>query len=523
MNKTNILIVDDHIENITALAKLIEADDVRVISAQSAEQALNLLINHNFALALLDVQMPGMTGFDLARLIRGVKKFRNLPVIFVTAQQSSTSFIFEGYETGAVDLLFKPLDPHVVRSKVRVFVQLDQQARQLQTKMAEVEQLRRDAEDANMAKSRFLANMSHEIRTPLTAVLGFAEVLGGQAGKNPELTHCTDAIQRNGTLLLKIIDDILDLSKVEAQRLEVENIDFNLAETLRDVGAALDLKAQEKGIALEFPIPPEARGTYCSDPIRIKQILLNIVGNAIKFTSQGSVKVKVEVSAGDGGGTSRKLHILVSDTGVGLTTEQVKRLFHPFSQADSSTRRNYGGTGLGLSIAQHLARALGGDVKLLKSAAGQGSEFEITIGLEKVVEQASELLKARPEKSSSTADWKDKSVLVVDDSDDNRMLIELYLRSTGVNVIQADSGLEAIESVKRHAPDVILMDVQMPMMDGHEATRAIRKLGFDRPIIAFTAHAMREEAERCKQAGCDSVLTKPVSRQDLMNQLGQYL
>ncbi len=210
--KTKILIVDDLAENILALSRLIEADDVEILTASKPEEALNHILDNDFALALLDVQMPMMSGFELARLIRGVGKGRHLPIIFVTAQSTDTRVIFEGYESGAVDILFKPLDPHMVRSKVRVFVRLDQQSRTLASQVDVMARLKEEADAANIAKSRFLANMSHEIRTPMGAVLGFADVLSQADLTTQEKDEALASISRNGKLLLRIIDDILDLS-----------------------------------------------------------------------------------------------------------------------------------------------------------------------------------------------------------------------------------------------------------------------------------------------------------------------
>ena len=507
--------VDDRVENIEALTALITADDVNVLSATNAEEALQLLVNYEFALALLDVQMPGITGFELARLIRGVNRFRNLPVIFVTAHQREQSFIFEGYETGAVDLLFKPLDPHMVRSKVRVFVQLDQQARQLQDQMNMVEGLRQEAEGANLAKSRFLANMSHEIRTPLAAVLGFSDVLSQKETTVEERQQCVEALKRNGQLLLKIIDDILDLSKVEADRLEFEKIELDLQEVIQDVHAALALRAAEKGVQLQIHVDPSTEGVFKSDPIRIKQVLLNIIGNAIKFTAKGSVEAWASVNA------DNDAIFIVKDSGIGLTKEQGDRLFHPFSQADSSTQRTFGGSGLGLIIARQIARAMGGDVRLHQSELGRGSEFEVRFRLERKSDHAAPHAPAAG--AGHSHDWKSKTILVVDDSEDNRSLVELYLKATGMRILQAGSGPDALAVFDHEKLDVVLMDIQMPIMDGHETTRTMRARGGLMPIIAFTAHAMREEAERCHESGCNTVLTKPITRGNLLLSLELFL
>ncbi|MEZ0391983.1 MAG: ATP-binding protein [Pseudobdellovibrionaceae bacterium] len=391
--KTNILVVDDQPENIKALTRLIESDEIEVISAQDADRALNLLMNHDFALAVLDVQMPIVSGFELARLIRGVKRFRGLPIMFVTAHLQEQSFIFEGYETGAVDLLFKPLDPHVVRSKVKAFVQIDQQNKKLKQQLEQMNRLRIEADAANLAKSRFLANMSHEIRTPLGAVMGFADLISQSDISDSEREQFGEAIRRNGHLLLRIIDDILDFSKIEAQRLVLEKVKFNLQELIQDVISILQKRAEEKKIQLSSVFKNSMQQSYLCDPVRLKQILINVIGNAIKFTNQGEVRVEMETRALDLTHENEnfdRLTITVTDTGIGMTPEQAESLFQPFTQADASTKRQYGGTGLGLVIAQQLARALKGDLLLKATAPGQGSTFVLTVLLEKIPDSSVE-------------------------------------------------------------------------------------------------------------------------------------
>lgn len=520
--RTKILIVDDYAENIIALSQLIEDPGIEILSARTGAEALNLLLTHDFALALLDVQMPEMSGFELARLIRGVKRFKNLPIIFVTAHQRDQKFIFEGYGTGAVDLLFKPLDPHVVRSKVRVFVQLDQQNKALLAHSAELERLKVAADTANRAKSQFVANMSHEIRTPLASVLGFSDVLAQNSFSSSEKEECVQAIRRNGQLLLRLVDDILDLSRIEAQKIEFEKLRFDMREVIKDVESAMSLKAEEKGIHLKFHHDIKDPVFYFSDPSRIKQVLLNVIGNAIKFTAFGGVDVSIRRDTA----LTRNfetLIFLVEDTGIGLTPQQAERIFEPFSQADASTHRKFGGSGLGLAISKKIALALDGDIQLKESADHQGCAFEISMVLERdplpVVALPQSLKGLVPEINI----MKDKKILVVDDAKDNRVLAQMYLRNTGVQVFSAESGKQAIECVKFELPDVILMDIQMPEMDGYEATREIRALGYRRPIIALTAHAMPEERTKCQEAGCNFVLTKPIKRKTLIEALNSVL
>lgn len=526
MEKTKLLVVDDHIENILFLSHLISNNDVEIITARNGEQALAHLMDHEFGLALLDVQMPGMSGFELARLIRASKKTKNLPMILMTSEQRERAVLFEGYETGAVDFLFKPLDPHMVRSKVHTFVLLDQQRRLSQAQVQEVETLKRKAEEANLAKSHFLANISHEIRTPLGAVLGFADILNQDKLSEDERREFLDAIRRNGELLARLIDDLLDLSKIEAQRLDFERKEISIKDILSDVQSVLGFRASEKGIALQVEMPATDL-LLMADPLRIKQVLLNVIGNAVKFTEKGQVRVQVKAQdcrSPAEAGHLKKVIFTIEDTGLGLTPAEVQRLFQPFSQADVSTARRFGGTGLGLVISRQLARLMGGDLQLVSSQVGVGSVFEVSLLLElsPYVNQTFHHNSLR-EPLANESSIAGKVILVVDDVGDNRLLIDRYLRPQKINLLQAGSGQEALDILQSTRPDLILMDIQMPMMDGYEAVRRIRMRGYKGPIIALTAHAMREETRKCLSAGCDAVLTKPTRRAELVGLLREWL
>lgn len=536
MLKTKILIVDDYKENIEALSNLLQNDQLEIHTAMNADQALELITNHEFGLALLDVQMPVVSGFELAKTIRSVKRFRSLPIIFVTAHREDSSVIFDGYSSGAVDVLFKPLDTNVVRAKVQMFVELAQQKALLQSHVNELERLRIEADAANIAKSQFLANMSHEIRTPLAAVMGFAELIARSQPENSENRELVGGIERNGALLLRLIDDILDLSKIEANKLEMESTELDLQELLKDIQTTLSFRAQEKGLILDFKAPQDYPFSHTSDPTRIKQILLNIIGNAIKFTANGKVEVRIACLEEADGATDR-LRVQVSDSGVGMTPQQTERLFQPFGQADPSTRRQFGGSGLGLMISRQIARALGGDIRLVSSAPGKGSTFLIEIKLPRLVTAPAFVASpaidpadpgampaSKPAKPAvNMVNLSGKQILAVDDSPDNLTLVSLYLKGSGAEVSFAESALDAIGEVKNRNFDLILMDVQMPGMDGNEATVEIRRMGYQGPILALTAHAIRSEQDKCKKAGCDGVLTKPVSRAALLDKIGTHL
>ena len=525
MKKTKVLIVDDYKENIEALSQLIEDERVETHFALNASDALELISQHEFGLALLDVQMPGTSGFELAQLIRSVKRFKSLPIIFVTAQPQDSSLIFQGYQTGAIDVLFKPLDPNMVRAKVQMFVELAQQKALLESHVEELERLRHEADAANLAKSQFLANMSHEIRTPLAAVMGFAEMIAKGVGSEKDKEECTDAIKRNGTLLMRLIDDLLDLSKIEANKFELEKVAFSLLTLLRDVESTMSFKAREKGVQLKFAFPNQLHSSYLADVVKLKQVLLNVIGNAVKFSPGGVVRVDVQVKS-EADPIMDRLIVTITDNGVGLNKQQMDRLFQPFGQADPSTKRKFGGSGLGLIISRQIARAMGGDLSLISSTPNEGSVFQIECLIERSNEV--EIFKSKTENSIGDVNELSKAlegrrILAVDDSQDNLMLISHFLKGTGLDISYAENGFQAIEAAGDKDFDLILMDIQMPGMDGHETTVEIRGRGYKKPIIALTAHALKFEHDKCRQSGCDAVLTKPISRTALIDALQSYI
>ncbi|MES2857325.1 MAG: response regulator, partial [Bdellovibrionota bacterium] len=382
------------------------------------------------------------------------------------------------------------------------------------------------AEVASETKSAFLANMSHEIRTPLGAVLGFSELMLNQDMTNAERVNSIEVIKRNGRLLSNIINDILDLSKVEAGKLEIEKVNLPISEVMGEISSLLSLEAVEKGIKLSV----EAEGllpTFVkTDSLRLRQVLLNIVGNAIKFTQRGSVEVKVKLL--QTGSEPKKLAFVIRDTGEGIPSEQAEKLFSPFTQADVSTTRRFGGTGLGLVLSKRLASALGGDVILSESVPGKGSTFIVTIdpGQSELIEyrehDVNEPLVSRTPKVVREVDLSRLKVLIVDDSPDNQALITKLLRLAGASVKTASNGRLGVEMATSEDFSLILMDLQMPEMDGYEATRLLRENGYDKPIIALTAHAMKEERKKCLESGFSEHLTKPIDRTLLLNALAQF-
>lgn len=657
--KFEILIVDDMKENLFALNALLQRDDVVISQASSGLAALDLMLAHDFCLAFLDVKMPHMDGFELAELMRGSKKTKNIPIIFVTATAKEQSFSFKGYESGAIDFLLKPLDSFAVNSKVNVFIELFHQKNDLRVaeekfrglletapdaivivdedgrieivnkkaetifgydrsemiqqkidllipegfhqahdthragyvsndsssrpmgcsldiygrrkdgtefpidislsplktengtlissairdiserrqleiaqqnllekfKKVQIElvQAVQVADNANTSKTQFLANMSHEIRTPLGAILGFLDLLKDPHSTSEEKNNYMVIAERNSQQLLSLIDDILDLSKVESGKMSIETIQFSFAEMLAEFTSHIMFKAQDKGIDFKFTVETLIPDQICSDPVRLRQILSNILGNAIKFTEKGCVELSISY-------IDPILTFKVHDTGVGISKAQAQRLFQPFMQANASTTRKFGGTGLGLILSRRLTEALDGKLELLDSGEGKGSTFLIEVksplllsaklvGKDKLSVIACRTLPSRKKSGKKLNGLK---VLLVEDSPDNQKLISVYLINEGAKVIAASDGAQGVQIALAEKFDVLLMDIQMPVLDGHEATRQLRNLNFTTPIVALTAHAMKEERAKCIESGFNEFLTKPLQKDLLIATLSRY-
>ena len=384
------------------------------------------------------------------------------------------------------------------------------------------------AEAANTAKTTFLANMSHEIRTPMGVIIGFCELLQYPDITAEEREDYLKRIIKNTKGLTRIIDDILDLAKVEAGKLEIEKMEFSLNNLLHEVIELFKDRAKEKNIYLHLQFETTVPKLIYSDPVRLRQILINLIGNAIKFTTDGGVTVVAQWI--NEKKAKPKLEIRVRDTGIGLSKSQVEKIFQPFIQADGSTSRLFGGTGLGLVISRRLAVALGGNIYIENSAEHAGCTFVIT--LFEVSKGRSSVNTRSLAGSTSLVDapspvkglrLKDLTILIAEDSKDNQTFLSRILTKNGASLEIANDGEEAIAKALQGSFDMVLMDVQMPRVNGLEATRALRKAGYQKPIIALTAHAMAEERIRTKEAGCNRHLTKPVNITELLATIENHM
>lgn len=652
----DILIVDDREDGLLALEALLgEEPNYHLVKAQSGAEALATLPKHDFAMVLMDVQMPDLDGFQTAGLIRRQARYRGLPILFVTAINKDDRYVYRGYESGAVDYIFKPFDPIILKCKVAVFAELflkERQIREQTRRLDEIESLKRyrnlgdaiphmlwrtqpdgvieyfndfwrkytglgdneaqgsrwqkaihpedlsilldkwmhamvlgesfeaetrirrydgvyrwhwikgvcekddqghtiawlgtctdihdrrtfekelvsaqrAAEAANQAKTQFLANVSHEIRTPLNAIIGFTELMLAPETSSEEKMNNLSIVRRNGQQLLKIINEVLDISKVEAGGMEIERIETNLPRLISGIKSLMSVIAIKKNLNLEFRIYDRIPDRVWTDSTRLHQVLLNVVGNALKFTMEGGVQLTAEFIQSN---MNRAiLRFVVRDTGVGIDELAAKRIFQPFTQGDSSTTRLFGGTGLGLALSRKLARAMGGDLWLDKSVPGQGSTFvlEVLVGVMENanwVSRFSDLDDGEVDAAQVPADQlRGQRILLVEDAEDNQILISCFLQSSGAQIDVAKNGKEGVEKALANDYSLVLMDIQMPLVDGYEATSRLRQAGFKRPIIALTAHALNEEKEKCLRVGCNAHLTKPISRKHLIESVSRYL
>lgn len=531
MNKVNLLIVDDKPENIIALEAILDQQDINIISTTSPNEALKICWEKDIALALVDVQMPGMNGFELVEILKSNVKTQDIMVIFVTAISLEVKYALKGLNAGAIDYLYKPLDPYITSAKVDSFIQLFRNQREIKNKNQQLEEFQKElikakneAELSKKAKENFMANMSHEIRTPINGIIGLINLLK-KSELNTAQREMISLLEVSSESLLGVINDILDISKIEAGKFRINYTKTNIRLILTQAANLLNVKAKEKKLALKLEIADDLPEMIIADSLRLNQIFMNLLSNAIKFTQNGEVKLKAEVL--DKKTNTVQIRFSVIDSGIGISSADQAKIFDKFEQIEDHTITQHGGTGLGLSIVKKLVELKNGTLELT-SKEGKGSTFSFTKWYDFIADDKAKPKTIQPNETEKVlSSLKGLKVLVAEDNLINKFVLIKVLDGWEVNSDVVDNGLEALEILKTNNYDVILMDTYMPGMNGLEVTKKIRS-GYitgkeNIPIITFTAGVLETDKETSVKAGANDILSKPFNPAILHQKIKIYL
>jgi len=517
-----ILIVDDNPNNLFTLRALLKRlNDCEIVDANSGEEALARAVERDVHLILLDVQMPGMDGFETARHLQMTERTRNIPIIFITAVFKADEFVRRGYAIGAVDYLTKPIDDNLLLNRIHLYQRLYEHERSL---TETIETLRRNemalsaamnaAEAANRAKSVFLANMSHELRTPLNAIIGFAQLMERDSSLGEVHRRELATINRSGWHLLSLINDVLEITRIEAGRTTTQKEPFDLNDALATIEEMIRIRADTKRLAFTVERHGELPPYVLGDANHLRQVLINLLGNAVKYTDHGQVSLHLHAEG-------ERIRFEVTDTGHGISPADQGRLFQAFYQTEAGITKGEG-TGLGLTISREFVRLMGGELGVA-SKPGKGSTFSFTLPLPSSSAPATPARHGRV--LGLEAGQTSYRILVAEDHPDNLEVITRLLESVGFEVRAAENGLKAVEAFEAWRPHFIWMDMRMPVMDGYEAARRIRALpgGREVRIAALTSSAFREDRDAILAVGCDELVRKPIEEERLFEVMAKLL
>lgn len=525
--KSKILIVDDRRENLVSLSAALEELGAEMVSATSGREALSILLDHEFALAIFDVQMPEMSGLELARLVRGVERLRNLPIIFVTAEKSTVENALEGYEEGAVDFLTKPLSISILKSKAKVFLKLYEQKRQLDDLVDSLRASKEAETAANRAKDHFLATLSHELRTPLNAILGWVDILKEQHDSKT-LLEGLDALKRNSQIQGELISDLLDVSRIVAGKIHLDCETIDMGKLIDECIESLKPMLEQKNIVLKPEVALAGYRMNC-DPKRFQQIVWNLLTNAVKFTAEsGTIVVRSRVDS------ANNFRLDVVDSGEGISEEFLPYVFDRFRQEDTTKARRHGGLGLGLSIVKHLVELHGGEISATSEGLTKGSTFTVVAPIVESQVNVAADKKIAGEKSSKTSLWaarfanvlSGKKILVVDDAPDIRVVLRVFFERAGAKVVDAGTVKDALLEYGKDRFDLLVSDIGIPEEDGLSLIRKIRKLENGKnnmPAIALSGYVREEEKKEALDAGFSDHLGKPVQPALLVSKAAELI
>jgi signal transduction histidine kinase len=505
--RPKVLLVDDQEPNLIALEATLAGQDCECSKASSGREALELLLTlaDDVALVLLDVQMPDMDGFEVAELMRGSERTSSIPIIFVTAALSDHARIFQGYESGAVDFLLKPLDPHVLRSKVGVFLQLFRQKRQLAERVRELELAQEHIRESDRKKGEFLAVLSHELRNPLMPIRTSLYLLDRVSPDSAQAKRALAVIERQAAHLSRLVDDLLDVTRVSRGKIQLRRELVELCalvrRTLDDHRAAI----ADEELSLELEIVDEPLMVH-ADPTRLAQIVGNLLANATKFSLRGG-RVQVAVCR-----QGSQAVVSVRDQGVGISPEVRSRLFQPFEQADRTLDRSRGGLGLGLALVKTLSELHGGSVEARSEGVGRGAELVVRLPLCELVGDLPLEVQKRASPPASR-----RRVLVVEDNLDGAETLKEVLELLGHEVAVVNDGLSVLDRARAFKPEIVLCDIGLPGMDGYDVARQLRREPQLRDVrlVALTGYALPEDQQRAFAAGFSEHMAKPVKLEAL--------